>query len=458
VKKRIIWSMIILTVITGVVAAFFIIQGRGATITTATVETGDVAITVFATGALTSGESRDVYPETQGLIKAVLVADGDVVKKDDILATLDDSATQAQLSQARAALAQAQGGLAQAQSAQSSAGAGTAAAQAALTAAQAGLESARNLDSLSQQALTNAKNIVSLMQSSGAALTDPAGFAQAQAAVTQAEIAVAQATAGVAQANAGVAQARAALSQAQSANPAAAVAAARAAVDAARGGVELAETAVEATVIRAPIGGMVLIAPTPTAQAVMGTGVTPTGGMQLAQGSVVAPGSPLFTIVNEDALSFTAEIDEVDIRKIELEQSASITLSAFSGQDFPATVTRISNTAKPTITGGTVFDIELTFDGLVPEARIGMKGDTTIAVETQHNTLTIPVDAWFREAGVDFVWLVSTDNTLIKTPVTVGASTEFVVEVLDGVSAGDTVALATAATPFTEGLRVTPNP
>ena len=457
-RKTIIWLTIVFLLMVAVVGGFFALQNIGIPVETATVETGDVAITVFATGALTAGESRDVYPETQGLIAEVFVADGDTVDEGDILARLDDAAAQAQVAQAEGALAQAKGGLAQAQSGQASAGAGTTAAQAGVNAAKAGLTSARNMETMSKDQLTSAQNVVSMMQAAGAALSDPAGFAQAQGAVTQAEIAVEQATAGVAQARAGVVQAEAALTQAQSANPAAAVTAARAGVEAAEAGLDLAQTTLDATVIRAPRAGMVLIAPTPTAQAAMGTGVTPTGGMELSPGSVVAPGQPVFSIVNNNEFSFTAEIDEIDIRKMAVGQSALVSLSGFSGEEFAATVSEISYTAKPTITGGTVFDIELSFDEEIPGARLGMKGDTTIEVETQIDTLTIPVDAWFRETGVDFVWMLDSENMLVKRPIQVGSSTEFVVEVLEGLDVGDEVVLAGGSVPFSEGLRVTPTP
>ncbi|MCL2526440.1 MAG: HlyD family efflux transporter periplasmic adaptor subunit [Coriobacteriia bacterium] len=456
-RKKIIWGVVVAALIAGVVAAFFILQGIGTPVTTAKVESGDVAITVFATGALTAGESVDVYAETQGLIETVEVEEGQAVEEGQVLARLDDAAATAQVAQAEAALEQARAGLAQAQSGSASAGSGTSAAQAALTAAQAGLTSARNMDRLSKQSLSSAEDVVSMMQSAGLNVADPAGFAQAQAAVTQAQMAVEQSTAGIAQARAGVAQAEAALSQARNANPGAAVAAARSGVEAAEAGLDLAQTALESTIIRAPKAGMVLIAPTAVAQATAGTGVTPTGGMTLQQGSAITPGSPVFSIVDENALAFSAEVDEVDIRKIALGQTAIVTLSAITGEEFAATVSSISNTAKPTITGGTVFDIELTFNEALPEARIGMKGDVTVEIETQVGALTIPVDAWFREAGQDFVWIVTSDHTLDKRPIVVGASTESVVEVLSGVEASEVVAIASGAVPFTQGMHVTVN-
>ena len=437
-----------------VAGAFFLLQNTGAAIDTAKVEPGDLSVTVLASGVVTSGMSRDVYPETQGLIKAVKVKDGEYVQKGDVLATIDDGATLAQLLQARAALASARSGLAQAQAGGASASAGLAAAKSSLTAAKAALTSAKNSKSLSQQVLKNAQAAVALYESSGAALTDPSGYAQAKAAVTQAQLAVEQATAGVAQASAGVAQAKAAVKQAESAKPGAAIEAAKSGVAAADEGVALAEAAMDATIIKAPISGMVLFAPTPVSAAAAASGIKPTSGAELMQGSAVTPGSPVFTIVNNDALSFTVEVDEADVTMMAVGQAATVTLSSFSGEEFLATVSRVSSVAKPTMTGGTVFEVELTFDVANTDMRLGMKGDAVLEIETKQAVLTIPLDGWFSEGGKDFVYVVAADNTLKKTTVTIGASTERVAEVIDGLNGGDTIAIASGAISFSDGMRV----
>jgi len=489
-RKGVIWAIVAAVLALVVVGVFFAVQNMGIPVETAQVEAGDVAVTVFATGTLTAGDSRDVYPETQGLIKEVLVRDGDIVEEGDVLARIDSAANQAQLSQAQAALAQAHAALAQAESGNVAAGAGISQARAGLDGARAAQDGARSAERSAAESLREARNAYnSVMEEfeeefalldSGMWFDDngalepitPAEAAmirsmledeieyvqlELQAVVRQAEIATDQAGAGVAQASAGVAQAQAAVDQARATSPEAAVTAARAGVAAAEDGVALAEAAVEATVIRAPIDGKVLIAPTPTAQAAAGTGVIPTGGMELTPGFAVGLGIPLFTVIDDSALSFVAEIDEIDIRMLEVGQTAQISLSSFAAQEFSATVNRISNTAKPTITGGTVFDVELIFDDTPYGARIGMRGDAVIEIETQTNALTIPIDAWFSEAGEDFVWRITDENMLEKVPVILGASTEFVVEILAGLDDGDVVALASNI-PFAEDIRVTPLP
>jgi len=470
-KKRIVWAVIAAVFALCVIGGYFVLQGIGVPVNTARAEAGDVVVTVFATGAITSGESTDVYPETQGLIESLAVSEGDFVEEGAVLATLDDAAAQAQLSQAEAALAQARAGLQQAEAGrdqavagQAQARAGVSAAQAALAAAQEGLETARSIETISQDVRDSARDTVRNLRAAGMATVDPGTFAQAEAALQQAETAFVQSSGGVAQARAGVSQAEAALAQArasqdsaQAVETGAAITAAQAGISAAEDGVALAEAVLEATVIRAPKDGMVLFAPTAASAAAMGSGITPTSGAEIMRGSAVAPGAPIFTIVNEDALSFTAEVDEVDVRRISVGQTAEVTLSSYSGRTFEATVSAVSSLAKPTMTGGTVFEVELALSEEIPGARIGMRGDTNIEIETRSEVLTIPIDAWFSESGGSFVYTIDGENRLVKTPIVTGASTEFVVEIGDGLSEGDVVVIASGiGVPLEEGLAVMP--
>jgi hypothetical protein len=296
------------------------------------------------------------------------------------------------------------------------------------------------------------------MRESGANRQDPAAFAQAQAAAEQAQAGLYQARSATAQAQAGVDGAQAGLTQARAVDGSSGVTAAQAGITASSDGVTLAEAAVDATIIRAPKDGIVLFAPTAASAQAMGTGVAPTSGAEIMQGSAAAPGAPLFTVVDVDDFRFVAEVDESDIRMIDVGQSAEVTLSSYSGRAIEAEVSSISQVAAPTPTGGTVFEVELAFSEDVSELRIGMRGDTTIEIETQVDVMTIPLDAWFSESGEDFVWVVDGENYLERMPVTIGSNTDFMVEVIEGLELGQRVAIANSAVELEHGLLITPEP
>jgi hypothetical protein len=79
-----------------------------------------------------------------------------------------------------------------------------------------------------------------------------------------------------------------------------------------------------------------------------------------------------------------------------------------------------------------------------------MKGDATVEVSSQGAALTIPVEALFSEGGTDYVYVLK-DGKLNKVEITVGATTDTEVEVLDGLSEGDVVALS-GSTQYTDGM------
>ena len=82
---------------------------------TETVARGNLLVTVSATGNLQPTNKVDVGSELSGTIKTVLVDDNDTVSKGQILARLDISKLQDQVSQSRASLAVAEAQVLQAQ-------------------------------------------------------------------------------------------------------------------------------------------------------------------------------------------------------------------------------------------------------------------------------------------------------------------------------------------------------
>lgn len=223
-------------------------------------------------------------------------------------------------------------------------------------------------------------------------------------------------------------------------------------MSAARDGVKVAKKACDATEITAPSDGIVLFAPTVAgATAAVSGGGTGTGE-KLARGCAVTPGAPVFTLMNQEGLSFTVEVDEADITKIVEGQKAEVSLDALPDKKLIATVSSVGNTAQSTMTGGTIFEVELTFDAGDAQIKLGMKGDTTIEIEMKNDIVTVPIEALFSEAGIDYVYVINADNKLVKTVVGVGVATDTHVEITKGLTDA-TVALA-GADPLTDGLRV----
>jgi HlyD family secretion protein len=78
---------------------------------TATVERSNLTIAVSANGTVQPERSVNVSPKTSGILKQLLVKEGDFVKEKQILAYMDDTNLQGQLLQAQGNLAAAKANL-----------------------------------------------------------------------------------------------------------------------------------------------------------------------------------------------------------------------------------------------------------------------------------------------------------------------------------------------------------
>ena len=481
-RTKIIVAVVVLVAIAGAAAFFFMrSKGSGPEITTAQVSKTNLGVTVSASGKVQAGAKADVYAPTAGTLAEVYVTDGAEVKAGDKLALMDTAPMETQLAQAEA-------GLAQAVSAQKNIGAQAvssadiSAAKANVSATKAAYEAAKksagnvgnqgpssadisaakaaeeaahmtyNNANAAYQAALGAYGSTSPTTAVAAAQKQQAyaGWLSAQATVDKLEStnlgpAQSQANAGVAQAYAGYLAAVSQLKKAQAADPASQRAAADAAVASASQAVALAQSNIDNATLVAPLDGVVFF----NAVGAPGAdGKTP----MASTGSAVAPGSAPFSVVNLNGSTFTAEVDEADIDRLKVGMKATVTLDAFAGKEFKTTVVRIKPAAQPTATGGTVFPVELAMTDTGQNVLIGMKGDATIMVSSIESALTIPLEALFNENGQNFVYKV-VSNTLQRTDITVGATTDTEVEVLKGLKAGDVVALS-GPTQYTDGMTV----
>lgn len=450
-KTKLVLGIVAAVVVVAGTAAGLMLSAEAPEVLTEQASRQALTVTTMASGEVMTGAKVDVYARTQGIVASVDVEDGEAVKAGDVLATLETDAANAQLAQAKSALSQAQAALAQAKAGKASASASLTAARAALTAAKSGLTSAQNVQSMSQDAVDAANAALALLNP----VTQPAEYAAAQSAVTQAEVALQQANASVAQAKAGVAQAEAGVAQAKAGNTAgASVTAAQDAVAAARQGVAIAAKALEDTTITAPVSGVVTIVQDAAVAAASAAGQS-AAISELSAGSIIAPGSPVFTIYNPDALSFSATVDESEAGGIEVGQSAVVTLNAFPGETLTGKVTSVGSQAAMTLTGGTVFPIEVAIDPTELAVKVGMKGDVDIELAVQQSALVVPIGALFSEGSSDYVFVMGDDFTLTKTSVVIGTMTDQQVEIIEGVSEGDTVALAGDVT-LLDGMKISP--
>ena len=158
----------------------------------------------------------------------------------------------------------------------------------------------------------------------------------------------------------------------------------------------------------------------------------------------VSGGSDLFmtafTISQSDQLVLKIEVDELDILTIQKDQEATVTLDAIPNEEFEGVVTKIASSPAAT-TGVAKYSVEITLQK-DPSMRIGMNATATIRIDQKDDILTLPLEAVQESSGRVFIYTSMDERTGAlggEKDITTGISDGTTVEILSGLSEGDTV-------------------
>jgi HlyD family secretion protein len=163
------------------------------------------------------------------------------------------------------------------------------------------------------------------------------------------------------------------------------------------------------------------------------------------RGVMFSQGDILLSIGNTEGLSITAEVDELEVLKIKVNQKVRITVEAF-GETVLGRVAHISSQAVKAEGGRRAanFEVGIAMDKLPLELRdklrLGMSANMEIMLLNKPNVMMVPIQAVLI-AGRDHVVTVRDKATqsLKKVSVVTGITTLDTVEIISGLKAGDEV-------------------
>lgn len=185
-------------------------------------------------------------------------------------------------------------------------------------------------------------------------------------------------------------------------------------------------------------------------------------GEMVIIGTMNNPGSLVLTISDLSVMEAVVRVDETDVPRVSLGDSATVRIDAFASRTFTGRVTEIGNSAitppSQQAAGQQAaidFEVVLTLDAPEVELRPDLSATADIVVATRTDVLSIPIIALTVRAGdddgddgaggpgeapedVEGVFVV-TDGQARFVPVEVGITGREHFEVLSGVAAGDTV-------------------
>jgi RND family efflux transporter MFP subunit len=196
---------------------------------------------------------------------------------------------------------------------------------------------------------------------------------------------------------------------------------AQAAVNAARAQLDLARIALNDTVIRAPLAGLV-------------------SKRFVQAGEKLAPDVPVFSIVNLRELTLEAQVPASDIPRVKVGQEARFKVDGFDGRVFAGKVTRINPTTEA---GSRAMLVYISVDNADGSLKGGMFAKGSITTEKSAPAPLAPLAAIRKEGGRDVVYRVDAGKVVVQ-PVVLGLrnDNEGVVQVREGLAAGATVLAA----------------
>ncbi len=163
-------------------------------------------------------------------------------------------------------------------------------------------------------------------------------------------------------------------------------------------------------------------------------------------GQLIAANQTILWLAEKGVPRITSDVDEEDVRLVEVGQDVLIRADAFPGQAFHGRVQSITPMGDAVARS---YRVRIALPADTP-LRIGMTAETNIVVAEHDDALLLPATA---VAG-DKVWRV-VDGRLAAVPVTVGIRGSDRVEIVAGLDAGDEVVLAPGS-PLAAGARVRP--
>jgi HlyD family secretion protein len=167
-------------------------------------------------------------------------------------------------------------------------------------------------------------------------------------------------------------------------------------------------------------------------------------------GDLVQPGRVLFTIALTGGTEIRVPLDERNLPRLAMQQSARVVADAYPDKPFPARVNFIAPSIDPQ--RGTV-EVRLAVDPVPEFLRQDMTVSVNIETGRRERALAVPNDALASVQGDQAQLLVLRDGRVYRQRVTLGLRGLAMSEVLDGLSAGDRV-LADGTAPLADGERV----
>lgn len=156
-------------------------------------------------------------------------------------------------------------------------------------------------------------------------------------------------------------------------------------------------------------------------------------------GQTTADTTHFMVISDSDKVEVVVPVSEIDLSKVELEQKVEVAFEAFEGQIFNGKVTSIDSLPIIDNSGLVTFDVRIELDSGIDKIKSGMTCSVSFIIRQRKNVIYISNKAVSMLDNKQVVKIKDVDgNTQIKN-IRTGLTDGKYVEVTDGLNVGETI-------------------
>ncbi len=181
------------------------------------------------------------------------------------------------------------------------------------------------------------------------------------------------------------------------------------------------------TKVLAPMDGTILTVPVIEGQVVIAA-------------ASVNSGTTLMTIANLSKLLVATHINQVDVARLEPNQSVRLHVESLKDAEMDAKISFIAPvaTVKSNVKG---FDVQALIEKPNKRLRPGMTVNVSIPIASASDVVSVPISAVFKGEGNKRVVYVRTGETTERREVKIGVTNTDFAQVINGVEAGEEILL-----------------
>ena len=162
----------------------------------------------------------------------------------------------------------------------------------------------------------------------------------------------------------------------------------------------------------------------------------------LERGATLSPGAPIFSLADPQVVWVKANVDESQLKGIEVGKEALITLRSAPGESLPGRVARLGRQSDRVTEE---LEVDVAFAAPLKEFRLGEQSDVHIVTGKKTGALAVPSAAIVRGDDRPGVW-IEADGRISFRPVSTGIlDPGNLTEITEGVKEGERVVWGTPA-------------